>query len=179
MPGNLVPNQMYDHECNMLKGWWHPHVVDKSAEIADGETILAGSVCYLDSTGKFRSGLPDNTQGMFAWPSSTDFDVAADVGNTQKAVMTALPTLATYELFTTEFDATKTYAINDYLTAWHDQLLGFSVELRGKVRPGLPYHNTLVGQVSGLVKNNDFGKSVLTLWTYHLPVDLTNPSSEA
>lgn len=172
MPGTLVPDQMYDHECNVLKGWWHPHALDKSADLGDGEVILAGSVCYLDSNGLFRLGLPDNCMPMFAWPSSGDFDVSADVGNIQKQVMMGLPATGPYELQTTEFDAGYTYAINDHLTAWDNQLAGYTADKKGKIRPGFPYHQTIVGVVTKGAAVNDHGKSWVSLWTYYLPVDL-------
>ena len=172
MPGTLVPDQMYDHECNVLKGWWHPHALDKSADMASGETILAGRVCYLDSNAEFRLGLPDNCLPMFAWPNSTDFDVDADVGNIQKQVMMGLPVTGPYELQTTEYDTGYSYAVNDHLTAWDTQLAGYAAEKKGKVRPGNPYHQTIVGVVSKGAAVNDHGKNWVSLWTYYLPVDL-------
>lgn len=172
MPGTLVPNQMYDHEANVLKGWPFMHAVDKSAELASGELIIAGSICYLDADAKFRSGLPENTVGCVAWPNSTDYDVSADVGNVQKQVMMALPTTAPFELYTTEYDSAFTYVPNDYLTAWDSHLPAYDPAKKGKVRPGRPYENTLVGVVTAPVFINDFKKSVLTFWTYHLPIAL-------
>jgi hypothetical protein len=172
MPGDLVAGQMFDHECNVLKGWWHPHALDKSAGIADEELIIAGSVCYLDQNADFRSGLPENVMGMFAWPNSTDFDVSADVGNIQSKTLMALPTTGPYELQTTEYDDAQTYAVNDYLTAWDAQLVGYAAALKGKVRPGRPYVNTLVGQCSSAPVQNENGKMWLSLWTLHLPIDL-------
>lgn len=177
MPGTITPAQMYDHECNVIKGWFDMNAVDKSADLASGEVINKGAVCYLDSTAKFRLGLPDNVQGCFAMRNSAGFDVAADVGNVQKQVMNALPTVASYELYTTEYDTSYTYNINEYLTAWDAQLIGYTAAKRGLVRYGKPYHHTLVGQVSGTVATNEYGKSYLTLWTYHLPVDLDVTSS--
>lgn len=177
MPGNLLPNQMFNHEANVLKGWPHMHAVDKSAQIAEGEVIVAGQVCYLDANGQFRLGLPDNVHGMFAFPSSGDYDVNSDVGGIQSQVLMALPTIPCYELYTTEFDDSQNYSINDYLTAWDSQLTGYTAALKGMVRPGRPYHHTLVGQVSARVRENDFKKRVLSLWTYHLPIDLEARSS--
>jgi len=172
MPGTLVPDQMYDHECNVLKGWWHMHALDKSAQLAAGELILAGQVCYLDSNAQFRLGLPDNCMPMFAWPSSTDFDVDGDVGNIQNQIMTALPVTGPYELQTTEFDSGYTYHVNDHLTAWDSHLGGYTAVKKGKVRPANPYHETLVGVCSAPAAVNDHGKTWVSLWTYYLPVDL-------
>ena len=177
MPGTLTPNQMYDNECNVLKGWPHMHAVDKSAPIAAGENIVAGSVCYLDSNAEFRSGLADNTQGHFAWPNSSDFDVDGDVGNVQKQILMGIPSITGYELWTTSYDSTDTYVPNDYLTAWDSQLGGYSADKKGLVRKGNPYEHTLIGQVSNGTSTNDYGKSILTLWCYHLPIDASAPSS--
>jgi hypothetical protein len=176
MPGTIVPNQMYDHECNVLKGWWHPHAIDKSAPVAPGESIAAGSICYLDSQGRFRSGLLDNVVGCFAWPNSGDFDVDGDVGNIQSNVLMGLPTIAAYELWTTEFDADQAYAIGDYLTAWDTQLDGYEAAKKGLVRPGTPYVHTLIGTVTAGVKENTFKKEILSLWTYHLPIAIESGS---
>ena len=172
MPGTIVPNQMYDHELNPLKGWFHMHSLDKSATLAAGETIYAGSVCYLNSAGAFRSGLPENVLGMFAFPNSTDFDVSADVGNIQSQNLMALPTTGAYEVQTTEFDERYAYNVNDYLTAWDTQKDGYLAAYRGQVYPGTPYEDTLVGIVSAGAATNDFGKQILTLWTYHLPIEV-------
>ena len=139
MPGTIVPNQMHDHETNVLKGWFFPHAVDKSADLAEGESITAGRVCYLDANGLFRLGMPDNVVGCFAWPNSADFDVSADVGNIQKQVMMALPSTAPFELFTTEFDTAQTFNVNDYLTAWDSHLAGYVAANKGKILPGRPY----------------------------------------
>jgi len=173
MPGDLVPQQMYDHECNVLKGWWHMHALDKSGVIADGEVILAGSVCYMDQSKEFRAGLPENVLGMFAWPSSGDYDVSADVGNIQSKVFMALPTTGPYELQTTEYDDTMTYNVNDYLTGWDQQLADYTPALKGKVRLGSPYVNTIVGICSAAPERNENGKLWMSLWTYHLPINLS------
>ncbi len=175
--GSLVPPQMYDHECNVLKGWWHLHAIDKVAQIAEGEVILAGQVCYLDQIGEARLGLPDNCVPMIAWPSSVDYDVEGDVGNIQTPNMMALPCVATYEVQTTEFDADYTYHVQDHLTAWDQQLVGYTAAKKGLVRPGSPYQNTLCGVVTAAVAKNEFKKDWLSFWTYYLPVDLAVVSS--
>jgi hypothetical protein len=168
---------MYDNELNPVKGWWHEHAVDKAAPLASGETITAGSVCYLDSNGDFRLGLPDNTVGCFAFPNSGDFDVSADVGNIQEQVMMGLPCVASYELQSTYFDSSYTYAPNDYLTAWDSQLDGYAAADKGKIRPGTPYTHTLVGVITEGSVENEHGVDMITFWTYHLPVNLTGTSS--
>jgi hypothetical protein len=178
MPGEMIPDQMYDHECNVLKGWLPDmHCLDKQAPLASGEVINAGSVCYIDEDGLFRLGFPDNVMPCIAWPNSFDFDVSSDVGNINKAVMNALPCIGAYEVQTTEFDGTQTYKINDHLTAWDVQHSGYTAALKGKVRPGLPYQHTLCGVCSDVVKKNDKGLNFLSFWTYYLPVDLTIVSS--
>lgn len=179
MPGTLVPNQMYNHECNVVKGWWHPHALDKSGPLAAGEVILAGSVAYLDANGEFRLGLPENAMPMFAFPNSTDYDVSADVGNIQSQQMLALPCTGPYELQTTEFDATMPYVPNDHLAVWDTQKAGYAAANKGKVFVGTPFVDTICGVVSKGAAVNDFGKSWITLWTYYLPIPLTTSSSVA
>lgn len=179
MPGTIVPPQMYDHECNVLKGWWHPQALDKSAPLADGETIRAGQVCYLDMDGNVRCGLPENTMPMFAWPNSADFDVSADVGNIQSQEMMALPAVGPYELQTTEFDSSYTYNPNDHLGVWDTQKTGYTSDLQGMVCPGTPFTDTICGVVTKGATVNDFGKKFLSLWTYYLPIDSGETTSSA
>lgn len=178
MPGNLVPDQMYDHELNVLKGWFTGmHFLDHSGPIADGEVITAGSVVYKDEAGEFRLGNPDNTLGMFAWPNSTDFDVSADVGNIQSFNLTALPSTGAYEVQTTEFDPRYVYNVNDYLAAWFPGKPGYDAQYNGHIFVGNPFTDTLVGIVSQGKTENDFKKEVVSLWTYHLPIDATDVNS--
>lgn len=177
MPGTLTPSQMYDHECNVLKGWWHIHALDKSGPIASGQSINAGSVTYLDDNGEFNKGLPDNAMPMFAFPNSTDFDVSADVGNIQSQNMMALPAIGPYELQTTEFDARYVYNPNDHLTAWNPHKAGYAADYLGKIFVGNPYTDTICGVVSDGRATNEHGKEMVTLWTYYLPVDITDVES--
>jgi len=179
MPGTLAPGQMYDHECNVLKGYWDLEgAVTKHAELAADETILAGSLFYLDANGKARSGSPDNTVAIFANQNSTDFDVSADVGNIQTAVMAGFPCISNFELQTTEFDTTQTYAPNDHLTGWSSTMAGYTTALKGKIGIGVPYTDTLCGVVTEGATANDHGKNVVSLWTYYLPIAPTTPVSE-
>jgi hypothetical protein len=177
MPGTIVPPQMFDHECNVLKGWWHPHALDKSAPLASGELVNAGSVVYLDMNGEFRLGLPENSMPMFAWPNSADFDVSADVGNIQSQNMMALPCTGPYELQTTEFDDRYVYHPNDHLAVWDTQKTGYAAAYKGKVFVGNPYTDTICGVVSKGATVNDFGKQFVSLWTYYLPIDLGDINS--
>jgi len=177
MPGTLVPSQMYDHECNVLKGWWHPHALDKSATLADGETVFAGQVIYIDMDENFRLGLPENSMPHFAWPNSKDYDVSADVGNIQSQNMMGLPCTGPYELQTTEFDPRYAYHANDHLAVWDTQKAGYLAAYKGMVYVGAPYTDTICGVVSMGVASNDFGVDWLSLWTYYLPIDLANPQS--
>jgi len=179
MPGTIVAPQMTDHECNVLRGYFEQDALMFVAPLASGESAYAGSVMYVDENGYMRKGLPDNTVGMFAWPNSSDFDVRADVGNTQSENMMALPCLGAFELQTTEYDSAQTYAPNDYLTAWDSQLDGYVAANKGQVTLGTPYVNTLVGIVSTGVATNEWGEGMLSLWTYHLPIDLSSSGSGA
>jgi hypothetical protein len=168
---------MYDHECNVLKGWWHPHALDKSGPLAAGEEVLPGQVVYLDMNAEFRLGLPENSMPMFAWPGSADFDVSADVGNIQSQNLMALPVTGSYELQTTEFDERYSYHPNDHLAVWDVQKTSYTEEYKGTVYVGNPYTDTICGIVSKGVEVNDFGKNFLSLWTYYLPIDLDDYSS--
>lgn len=167
MPGKIIPDDFITHELNPIKGWWFGHTLDKVAPLKDGgSVILSGRVCHLDVNGDVVLGLEDNQVGLLAFPNSTDFDVSADRGNIQKEVMLAIPTIGSFEVQTTEFDATKVYQIGDYLSA----LPAASGANAGLVTLGVPYVDTLVGHVTEGVKANENRKNILTFWTYHLPI---------
>jgi len=186
MPGTLVPNQSYDHEVNVLKGWFDMHSLDFAAKVAEGEVILAGRVACLNNAAEYRLGLADNCMPHMIRQNTYDFDANGDVGNISDTVVQGLPVIGAYEFQTTEFDKRVTYNPNDHLSAWDVQLAGYAtgyytdpdtssqVALKGLVRDGRPYQETLVGVVSTGVSTNDFKKKFLTFWGYYLPIDIAS-----
>lgn len=167
MPGTIVPDDFISHELNPIKGWWDGHAVDKVAPVKDGEVILAGRVGHLNLAGEVELGLEDNTVGLLAFPSSTDFDVSADRGNIQSQNLLTLPVIASFEVQSTEF-VVDTYQIGNHLTA----APGTAGADAGKVKKGEPFVDTLVGHVTKGVEQNENRKDILTFWTYYLPISI-------
>ena len=166
MPGTISPSQMYEHELNPVKGWPSPYAVDFSAPLdSEAETINNGSVCVLtNSVTLLGGGGPANEVPLFLLEQ-----LAADTGNIVGGECLVLPSLASYEVQTTEYDTTQDYAPNTYLTpATGDDA--------GKVTVGTPYTNKICGIVSKGVVTNEYRVNVLQFWTYFLPAMTASPS---
>jgi hypothetical protein len=174
MPGTLTPAQMFDHTMIELSGRSVMHALDFSAEPAAGEVSLAGSVCTLNSNGKFVVGLGSgvaNTQlfshnapmAIFMIQGTNEFDANSDVGNMSGGKQSGIVASGGYEIQTTEYVA-GTYRPNDTLTF----AVGASI---GKVTMSNEEYNDchLVGVVSRGVETNADAKSVLSFWTIYLP----------
>jgi hypothetical protein len=164
---------MYTNELNPLKGWPSPYAVDKTAEVADPSvTINNGSVMSLDAAGDFELGLNLDAVAIFALQNSDDFDVVGDDGNlvgasasgTQTAKMSGLVALGAYELESTEYLTSGTYAPNDPLTS---PVPGAANA--GTLQVGVAYTNTICGVVSDGVVANERAINVLRFWPTWLP----------
>lgn len=174
MPGNLTPAQMFDHTMIELSGRSVMHALDFSAEPAAGESSLAGSVCTLNSSGKFVAGigsgvsnkvhLSHNTpMAIFMIQGTNEFDANSDVGNMSGGKQSGIVASGGYEIQTTEYVA-GTYRPNDTLTYALSTARG-KVTLSGDEYSD--YH--LVGVVSRGVETNADAKSVLSFWTVYMP----------
>ncbi len=165
MPGTLTPSQMFDHELNPIKGWFHGHAVDKALAIADGETgINPGSVVSMDANGRWQLGLVADGVGCFAFQGQNDFDVNSDVGNISGGTLMALPCIAPYELETTEFVDGQAYTPNTLLTSPAPGAAN-----AGSVTPGVKFVNTVCGIVTDGQLENENGIDVVRFWTAWLP----------
>jgi len=173
-----TPKQMFDNRLNALKGWPSQYALDKSLEIADGETgILAGKIIHVDpTTKKFKLGLPGNYMPIYCWAAQTDFDaMGGDDGNISlagnKKGTSGLVATGSYELQTTEFVSGSTYLPNTPLTV--DDGAG-DIADKGSVKPGTFYTDVIAGIVSdGQTDQDDVvnahGKAIVTFWSYFLP----------
>jgi hypothetical protein len=185
MPGNLTPAQMFDHTMIELSGRSVMHALDFSAEPAATETSLAGSVCTLNSAGKFVAGLGDSVastvhlshnapMAIFMIQGTNEFDANSDVGNMSGGKQSGIVASGGYEIQTTEYVA-QTYRPNDTLTFATGASRG-KVTLSGENYSD--YH--LVGVVSRGVETNADAKSVLSFWTIYMPavyVSAADPAS--
>jgi len=170
MPGTLLTTQMYEHTCFARQGFLALDTPSITAPRATGETLLVGRCWYRNSAGEFVQGLAKNAMGYLGIQNSTDKDVQATVGNFQSENSSGYPVCWTFEIETTEFDSTQTFAINNFLTAWDATSGGVVTADIGLVCLGVPYTDTVIGQVSAAVAANENSKSVLRFWTMFLPV---------
>jgi hypothetical protein len=156
-----TPAQIFDHELNPVKGWGADiNVVDKVAALSStSSAITEGDVCSLNASGEMQLGLASQGMAIFAMNSSTDFDVIGDDGNITgmrndsdeiAASMSGLVAIGGYELETTEFDTTETYAPNTLLTAGAP---GDADE--GQLGPGVAYVDDICGVVSDGSRTNE------------------------
>jgi len=175
MPGSLVPNQMFDHSLNVVKGPSLMHRLDKDAAPAAGQSdIFEGMLVSLNNAGAMVKGC-DNGEGanrpmpMFAIQGIDDFDANSDVGNISGGVMSAVVATGGFEIETTEFVAGgNTFACNDLLT-------GASATDLGKVTKATEVYGaeTICGVVSSTALVSGAAQAdklpVLTFWSVYLP----------
>lgn len=168
-----VPEQMYAHALDMLKGWHDMHSVDYSAKASpDVEfDINSGRVCALDADGDFVPGIEDTDMAIFIHRGSGKFDVENPGGTDWYPVnpsgeMAGLVACQGYELQSTEFDAEEDYAPNDPLTAARSLS---DADVGGLLKPGTVYTDPICGVVSRGKVTNAHRVEVLTFWTVWLP----------
>ena len=165
--GNLIPGKMFTHTINAVKGWPSTTAVDKSLALddaTDSALVFGGSVGHVDATsGKFVQGVGDDDMALFVMQNANDFDVNSDVGGTSGGVISALVACGSYELQTTEFDASGTYAPNTLLTAATGANLG------KVVNTAAPYAEAVIGVVSQAVSVNSNKVSIVSFWPVYLP----------
>ena len=178
MPGNLVPAQMYDHSCVIVKSVDRLYVTDYAAKPAAGQTFDNGALVSLNSHGQFIVGLPRGQTAMRPMPfiaiqGTKNFSANSDVNNVSGGVNSAYVCSAGFEIESTEYSG-ATFHPNDLLTG--------SLASPGKIAAAgvSPYKAVpMCGVVSkGLNKNHD-GVSVLRFWTVFLPAGTNGSSSSS
>lgn len=135
-------DRQYEHVGNVRHGvQTGPWRVEFSAAVKDVAASLAirqGSVVSLNSDGQYVIGCAAGTDANHPVPFISmknifDPDVMTGIkGNSMTnttysavgGIITAIPLTCGYEMETTEFDTTATYAPNDGLTAGADTALG-------------------------------------------------------
>ena len=171
-----APRQMTANTLNALKGWPSQSAVDFHAEFASSitDTVLAGTVLSLDSTGKYTLGVGGNQMPLFLFHNSDDPDVVNDGGDASadKGVFIAisptgqamaLPACGAYELVTTAFKSgyDDTVAINDHIKA--------ATADDGLISAGTVYTDTIVGVVSRGKVDNGYGHDAIAFWPWYIP----------
>lgn len=188
----LSANQQWEEVLDPAKGWFQASALDYAADLAAAVTIRvpAGAVMHLDSSGNFVLGVASRQMAIFALQASDSPDVSIS-GTTSAGRfvsqsilpsgrrMSGLVATGGYEIKTTCFDTTKTYAPNELLTAATGNTAGRSGVLCNDAAgagvsgtgPVLPY---LVVPSCGVVSSgaalDEWGVSKLAFWPIYLPV---------
>jgi len=168
--GTLSPSQMFDHTLVVVKGPSYLNRLDFSIAPKAAEDIRPGAVCSIDSTPELIAGCPVGAAGnrpmpMFAIQDVNSFDANSDVGNMSGGIMSCVVATGGFEVETTEYFTTSSYAANDLLKAGTVGDVGL-VDLAG----ASPYAAVpVVGCVSRGTSTNRDGIGILTFWTLFLP----------
>jgi hypothetical protein len=194
----VVPQQMFNHALDYLKGWPSPTAVDFVAKLSPAVDptslpVSGGRVAHLNQSGQFELGAKSTQMPIFLIQGSSDFDVS-NPGNGQTdpygwtAVapagwMSGLVSAGSYELQTTEYDTTP--GVNYYPnTLLHsptiDQITGTDKSAAGllyavKNWPGggggplVLYTDNVCGVVSRGASLNHFRRQVVSFWPVYLP----------
>jgi len=182
-------DQMYFHALDFLKGWPNEYALDFSARFsADMEKtdMSGGCVAHLDADGEFMPGAKGTQVPIFMINGPNDLDVDNDGGDEWTAIAprgeaSGLVGIDAFELETTEFETSQTYAPNDILhSPTEDQVTNGSENDAGKLYKrkgwtgggnGALTLNTdsVCGIVSRGKRTNAHGRTVLAFWTFFHP----------
>lgn len=169
-------SQMYERMLNPLKGWPNPACLDYVAKAAPNVNIASGACCSLNSAGQLVLGVVRHHMGLFVFRGTSAADVSNPGGNywtaiTPTGAMVCLVASGSYELETTEFDTTRTYAINDLLRArtTDGKLTNENVVLFSQTNTPASSATAVVGIVSRPVTVRNDGVRYLAFWTVWAP----------
>ena len=174
--GTLNPAQNYDHLLVPMSGYDGMHDLQYKANVADGEAWFRGAITSLNQDGEMKAGCGDLEMPLFAINATGDFDVSSDVGNLAGGVVATYVATGGFELKTTEYDKTQSYAPNDFLApALGDDL--------GKVtKSPVDWSSRLLcGVVSAGASKEVYNQDVLRFWPVFIPAAgaVTGSSSSA
>ena len=184
-----APRQMTAHTLDAKKGWPSPHAVDFTAAFdatqlgaVSGGVAFQGRCVHLNDSGDFEFGAATDEMAMFLLHNSDDPDVqnyggdpvneaGAWVPVAPTGKMTALVAAGAYELESTEFDTTRTYAPNDQLSA----ATGTTLATCGVLTNANAYPTASIvgvcsrGRTPTAGPTNSHGVKSLTFWPVYLP----------
>ena len=187
--------RQFEHVCATAHGLKTDDRLEYSALVDSGDanytSIRQGSVVSLNSTGKFILGCGAGTglnypMPMFSQKNIEDPDVMTGIaGSTYKTTtlsvvgghINALVATGAFELETTEFDTTASYAPGDVLVPGADTKIGLVVKGTEQA-----YLNTLpiIGIVAaGKITDKSFNQGRLSFWTCFIPAAHTVPAAAA
>lgn len=175
-----APDLMFEHGLDVKKGWFDMASLDYDAKLASAVeyAVPRGRVVHVDSDGSFRPGAHNTGVAIFLLNGSEDADVSnpgtTAAGNfmhraiSPSGKLSGLVATGGYEISTTEFDATQTYAPGDLLTAAQsldDATVGGVLTNEDVVQ----FINPVVGVVSSGKAKNHNGVQALSFWCVWLP----------
>jgi hypothetical protein len=193
MAGQIA--QGFEQAMDAVKGWFHLAALDKSAKLTSslltGSTAVpAGRVAHLNSAGEFDLGAGGTEMPIFLWNGSDHPDVYnSGVSPTTSTthwtpisptgVMSGLVATGAYELQTTEYETTGTYALNTVLTAdravsttngkiVNTTIAASAVSICGVCSAHVGGDNQTT-QTAGPTGTNAHGVSTLTFWPCYIP----------
>ena len=188
MPTNYVME--FEHALEPLMGWDSElnqlQFAAKLSSVTVKDPVYAGSVVHLNASKEFEPGATGKMMPIFLFKGSDSFDVANPGGTRWLAVfptgkLTGVVAQRGYEVGTTEFDTTDTYAPNDILHSPTEAIVGSGNENEagklyrrkswtGGANAALTlYTNNVCGVVSTGKATNQHNVSMLSLWTVYLP----------
>lgn len=166
---------MTDKVMDVIKGWFRPSALDFEAKISSSVTfdVPEGRVMHVNASGELETGISGSQMAIFLLQDSTDPDVTTEnvegaVSIAPTGVSSGLVATGAYEIQTTEFINTLTYAPNDLLTAPTDNA---DVDVGGLLtNDSITLYTTAVcGVVSRGKTTNHFGKPVISFWPVYVP----------
>lgn len=188
-----TPTQMFAHVICILKGWPSPTALDFTGKLHSAVTISplpAGrcvhvfsieAVVYGPGTSGgcplFKTGVTGTQMGIFTLQGSADFDVQNSGGTdwyeiAPKGIMSGVVATGAYEIETTEYDTSLTYAPNDPLAANAADTDSDPETGGGCLTNDCEvYTDAIVGVVSRSTYTNAYGRSALAFWPVYLPED--------
>jgi hypothetical protein len=187
-----APNLITEKGLDVKKGWFQMAALDYDAKLSSAVTFTVprGRVVHVDSAGDFRPGAHNTGVAIFLLNGSGEADVsnpgwgqgqgAGGANATQSAAnfmhiaiaptgkMSGLVATGGYEIASTEFDSSRSYAPGDLLTATASnsnattggRITNESVE---------QFVTPVVGVVSSGKAKNHNGAYALSFWTVWLP----------
>lgn len=180
----VAPDLPFEHGLDIKKGWFDMASLDYSAKLGSvGYSVPRGRVVHLEVVGGqevFLPGVRATDVAIFLLNGSDDADVS-NPGTTasgkfvQQAVsptgkLSGVVATGGYEIDSTEFDSSRTYAPGDLLTAPTGALLANAATGGVLTNNGVvQYVNAVVGVVSSGKHTNHNGVSTLSFWSVYLP----------
>lgn len=178
-----APNLLTEHGLDVKKGWFDMASLDYSTTLASslpaGFVLERGRVVHVDpTTGGFVPGPHKTNVAVFLLNGSEDADVS-NPGTTASGNFMHLAVAPTgklsglvatggYEISTTEFDSTRTYAPGDLLSATRSATPAVT-DGRLTNNTVTQYVTPVVGVVSSGAGKNHNGIQALSFWCVWLP----------